>query len=310
MKLARRLVPAATPHRATSPRSAPTPSPTRPRPGTIGIDSFVLPKGARTTTPLTDPAEISRRTSQNTMTFRGGKVLDAPVVQPIYLGQYWSSAAGKADRAYLDGFAGAVVKGQHQALLGQYGVHAGTSQPSVVASGPSMRVTRDDVAKLVLQQVASGAVKDGPQTVHLVMLPPNAVLEAEPGVTSRDGLGGFHGSVIDAKGKPVYFAVVCYSKGQNGIDFDGVARDNISITASHELDEAFTDPDVENGQLGWYNDKYGEIGDLAVNSGLVPLDKAFVKDERGYAVQLEWSNRDGKFLGLQPSTLPPRKPTR
>lgn len=323
MKLARHLAPAAVPssparpHRSTAPSAAPS-SPSRPRPGAIGIDSFVLPrKGASPAPRVTggdpqDLGDLRGRTSGYTMTYRGGKVLDAPVLQPIYLGKYWTTPAGKADRGALDGFAGEVVKGRHQAVLAQYGVGAGTSQASVVAAGDKAvpRISRDAIAALVLDQIRTGAVKDGPQTVHTVFLPPNAVLETGDGTTSLDGLGGFHGSVIDANGKPVYFAAIAYSKGKNGIDFDGKARDNITITASHEWDEACTDPDVENGQLGWYNDRYGEVGDLAVNSGLVPLAQAFVKDEAGYAVQVEWSNQDKAFVGVKDAAPPSPKPGR
>lgn len=229
------------------------------------------------------------------LTNRGGKVLSAPEFQPIYVGSYWNSTAGKADRTYNDAFAADLVKGNHQALLGQYGVGKGSSAPSVVAgTGTPKQFREKDVVALVKKQLAAGLVKDGPQTVHMVVLPPGTVL-VDGNASSLDGLGGFHGSYVDAKGKSVYFGVVCYAQGNNGIDFTGKARDNLTITESHEFDEAATDPDVQTGKLGWYNDKYGEIGDLAVNSGLVPLDKAYGRDDGGYAVQVEWSNKDGKF---------------
>jgi hypothetical protein len=166
-----------------------------------------------------------------------------------------------------------------------------------VLPGAPSKITKNDLIALITKQLASGAVKAGPQTVHVVVLPPGTVLDAGGGVTSKKGLGGFHGSYLDASGKSVYFAAIAYSQGANGIDFNGKARDNITITESHELDEAATDPDVNNGKLGWYNDQFGEIGDLAVNSGLVPLDKAFVRDAQGYAEQLEWSNQDHAFVG-------------
>ena len=138
----------------------------------------------------------------------------------------------------------------------------------------------------------------------LGILNPGTVLDAGNGVTSQQGLGGFHGSYVDVAGKTVYFGVVAYSQGSNGIDFTGRGRDNVTITESHEFDEACTDPDVEQGRLAWYNKKYGEIGDLAVNSGLVPLDKSYVRDAAGYAVQVEWSNADHAFEGVAPKSKP------
>ena len=226
----------------------------------------------------------------------GGKVLSAPQFQPIYVGDYWKSGTGAADRTYNDAFARDLVGGNHEALLKQYGVGTGSFSPSSVAPGKAPKTfTQADVVKLVKQQIASGAVKDGAQTVHMVMLPPGTVLK-DGSATSKDGLGGFHGSYVDAKGKSVYFGVICYSQGSNGIDFTGKGRDNVTITESHEFDEAATDPDVSTGKVAWYNEKYGEIGDLAVNSGLVPLSKAYGRDSGGYEVQVEWSNKDGKFL--------------
>lgn len=297
MKVHRRVAPPQpTPSRLTreAARSAPR------APGHSPLDHFVAGRTGGTTRPTRNA---------NDLTNDGGRVLQSPTFQPIYLGAYWQTAAGKADAGFNDGFAKEVVGGAHQAILGQYGVGAGSygGSATVGTSSPAS-VTRDDVVALVKQQIAAGAVKDGPQTVHLVVLAPGTVLDAGNGVTSAQGLGGFHGSYLDGAGKTVYFGVVAYSQGSNGIDFTGQGRDNVTITESHEFDEACTDPDVEGGKLAWYNRRYGEIGDLAVNSGLVPLDKAFVRDAAGYAVQVEWSNADHAFEGVAPAAKPKPKP--
>ena len=237
-----------------------------------------------------------KNTKGYNLTNNGGKVLTAPEFQPIYLGNYWKTPAGAADRTANDAFAHEVVTSNHQSILAQYGVGKGTAADSVVVKAMAPKTfTHDDVVALVKQQIAAGSVKDGPQTVHMVVLPPGTVLK-DGNADSTQGLGGFHGSYVDAAGKSVYFGVVVYSDKNNGIQFDSNARDNLSIIESHEFDEAATDPDVENGKLAWYNNKYGEIGDLAVNSGLVPLDQAYGRDSGGFAVQAEWSNKDGKFL--------------
>ena len=295
-------------HRRISP---PQPTPSRTlresarsdrAPGHSPLDSFVAGRTGGTTKPTK---------SANDLTNYGGRVLANPTFQPIYLGSYWQTAAGKADATFNDGFAKEVVGGAHEAILKQYGVGSGSfgGSATVGGSNPSS-VTHDDVVALVKQQIAAGAVKDGPQTVHMVVLAPGTVLDAGNGVTSQQGLGGFHGSYVDDAGKTVYFGVVAYSQGSNGIDFTGKGRDNVTITESHEFDEACTDPDVEGGKLAWYNKRYGEIGDLAVNSGLVPLDKSYVRDAAGYAVQVEWSNADHAFEGVAPAAKPKPKPVR
>ena len=140
-----------------------------------------------------------------------------------------------------------------------------------------------------------------PQAIYTVVLPPGAVLTMDDGTNSKQGLGGYHGNVIDSRGKPVYYAAICYSKGDNGIDFtNGKAMDNVSITESHEITEAATDPDVDKAiatnnwnALGWYDPQNGEIGDIAVNDGGLPLDQTF-SYVGGYAYQKIWSNEDGQ----------------
>jgi len=233
------------------------------------------------------------RTNQNNVTFHGGRVLDAPVYTPIYLGKYWTTAQGQADKAHNDAFAQEYGTSAHESILKQYNVGQGSfGGSSVVNVANPSRVTEDDVQKLVKQQLASGAVKPNAQGVYTVVLPPGTILDAGD-VTSEDGLGGFHGSYNDAGGKKVYYAVIAYSKGNNGIDFDGNAQDNISITESHEWDEAATDPDVNNGTLGWYNDKLNmELSDEAISQ--LSLSDAFGTDN-GFVVQKEWSNKDGQF---------------
>lgn len=297
MKLQRTQSPSST--TATVSRTTqPAPGESAPQVGHVGVDVFVGGPRAPKVPVLVPPS--SRTVNPNDLTYEGGRVLKNPEFQPIYVGKYFSTAAGKADAAYNDAFAKDLVGSAHEAILKQYGVGNGTFGGSATVSVTNpKKFTRADAVALVKKELASGAVKGGPETVHMLVLPPGTVLDAGGGVTSKQGLGGFHGSYVDANGKNVYFGVVAYSKGTNGIDFTGTPRDNISITESHEFDEAATDPDVENGKLGWYNQQYGEIGDLAVNSGLVPFEKTWARDAKGFAVQVEWSNADHAFEAVK-----------
>lgn len=236
--------------------------------------------------------KLDTATSGPDLVNHGGKVLDKMNVAPIYYGSYWGTAAGKADAQYLDGFAKDILHSKYMSVLGQYGAGGGDLLGSdTVAKKAPKTFTEKTIQSIVKAQLKSGAVKqeDG-ETVYTVYLPPGAVLKAPDGSTSKQGLGGYHGS-FDYNGKKVYYAAICYSQGSNGIDFDGKARDNVSITASHELSEAATDPDVNNGTLGWYDDQYGEIGDIPINMG-TPLAQVYGRVD-GYAVQKEWSNKDG-----------------
>lgn len=176
MKLRRSPAPSTAPLRSRS-----TAAPRATAPGALAttqrLDGFDAPRAGPGA--LLDGTSRTRKRSSYDLTRHGGKVLSHPELQPIYVGSYWQRGAGAADRAYNDAFAKDLVKGNHEALLSQYGVGAGAVAPSTVVSGASPRTFSEaDVVALVKQQIASGAVKDGPQTVHLVVLPPGTVLKS------------------------------------------------------------------------------------------------------------------------------------
>ena len=97
-------------------------------------------------------------------------------------------------------------------IANEYGAGATQFLGSTVVGSPNpSRVTETDVQSTVKQAISSGAVKKDAQGLYNVVLPPDAVLDAGGGVTSKQGLGGFHGSFDDGTGKPVYYSVIAYS---------------------------------------------------------------------------------------------------
>ena len=123
--------------------------------------------------------------------------------------------------------------------------------------------------------------------------------------SSLAGLGGYHGSV-HAAGAVIYFAVGVYSQTRsNGTENGIVAFDepwkNVVATFYHELQEARTDPDVEDAIrtnndnfIGWNSSQGEEIGDFPVFEAN-PLQKVFKEIplvKGGTApIQLMYSNR-------------------
>src|SRR5262249_38585053 len=159
------------------------------------------------------------------------------------------------------------------------------------------------------KEIAAGHISAGDQEVHTIVLPPGTIL-SDGSADSTQGLGGYHGSYNDpATNKPVYYAVIVYGQGNNGIDFDGNPQDNLSIVESHEWSEAATDPKVADvnrgapaqGTLTWYDNQYGEIGDIAINISRDPnLADVWGKVD-GFAFQNEWSNKQNKELTSVPT---------
>lgn len=228
--------------------------------------------------------------------YQGGKVLKNPRFVPMYLGSYWATKKGQADRAHLDGFTRSIVKGSYSSLWKEYGVRSASYAGSDLVSRAIRNgtVTDKNVQAVIEAELAKGAIPaETGETVYTVYLPPKVTLVSPDGYTSRDGVGGYHYSFDTADGKRVYYAVMAYPDKTNGIQFTNNALDNITIAASHEMTEVVTDPDVGNGELGWYDYTYGEIGDIQLAMGY-PLSDVYGKSD-GYMVQKEWSNKDGAF---------------
>jgi hypothetical protein len=136
-------------------------------------------------------------------------------------------------------------------------------------------------------------------------------VEHDEAVDSKHGLGGYHGSVHAKHGpsSTMYYAVSVYSEGTSGIPAFDEPWKNVCATLYHELNEARTDPDVEDAVragsdphaerfLGWYSPQGGEIGDIPMEEAGSDLSSVMVEVPVGAApgtapIQLMWSNAVG-----------------
>jgi len=262
----------------------------------LGADSFDDRAGSSAPGPGRLPAMPH-------LTFMGGRILDKPKVVNVFVGDYWNTDQGKGDAAHMNGFVNTLgASGLYDMLSSEYNVGRPAYLGNVVIPGAVTKIGPDEIAAAVKQAATSGQVQGGDnQTIYAIHLPPQALL-TDGTVDSSQGLGGFHGSVPGADGNPLLFSAIAYGDATNGINFSGRdvnSRDNNTITLSHELAEAITDPDVATAQswdqIGYYDPLGGEIGDLAVNDGAVDLSEAYARNKDGYAVQIEWSNQDARF---------------
>jgi hypothetical protein len=212
-----------------------------------------------------------------------------------------------------------------------------TMLPSAVHDGAAPGTVFKDTAEALAQQLHSqGALgsADPAKSVICMMLPQGVLLsdnfspgfkpaagastaegvkrrkrgvikvEAGDAADSKNGLGGYHGSVHLTDGTEIFYAVGVYSESGNGIDAFGVPWKNVAATFYHELCEARTDAAVEdvnatgnNGLLGWYSQTgQGEIGDLPINACNGNLSLVFKEVQLAGAgtvpIQLMWSNAD------------------
>lgn len=266
--------------------------------------------------------------------FFGGKTIADLVYVNRYLGG--PDAWDPADRASIDAaLAKAMSDNALQSVLQQYyePVISSRMLPSAVLPGRvPATVYKDQVEALAARIYRSGALGDADpgRTLVNIMLPRGVVLvdgfspafqpaagaEAEDerrlravvtvgseAADSRHGLGGYHGST-NVAGAAVYYAVGVYSEGGNGVPVFDQPWKNVAATFYHELNEARTDPDVEDAirtgdssRLGWYSAEGGEVGDIPVREAETRLALVFTEIELAdgsgaVPVQLMWSNQD------------------
>lgn len=279
--------------------------------------------------------------------FFGGRTIEHLTFTHIYLGGQaaWQQDDITAIDASLSA---SMTDAQLNNVIAQYfkdGKPTATFKPSRVLDGPlPIRVFRDTVEGFVAALDQSNGLSgfNLGASVFCFMLPKGTVLvdgnstdnakrhdahddgdehdrhghnlaagEHDEAADSKHGLGGYHGSIHAKRGSAtdtVYYAVGVYSEGTNGIVAFDKPWKNVCATFYHELQEARTDPDVEdairagndphaNDFLGWYSPRGGEIGDIPMeeagpNLGSVMEEVPIVKGGTA-PIQLMWSNAVG-----------------
>ena len=230
------------------------------------------------------------------VTFEKGRTLANLSFKNFYLGaEKWSpSDMQNIDKA----LSGAMSDKRLNNVMLQYFPGQSTITTNFLGStkvnGPvDATYSRDSVNVTLQALMTSGDLTgiDFANTVICLFLPPGIILitDAAGGVgklklkgdddadTSSEGLGGYHGSA-HLGATTIYFAVGVYSETvnqrPNGIPVWSASWKNVVATFYHELNEARTDPDVEESEraknkhlLGWYADvdNGGEIGDMPMN---------------------------------------------
>jgi hypothetical protein len=135
-------------------------------------------------------------------------------------------------------------------------------------------------------------------TVLNVVLPRGTVLTLDD-LSSREGLGGFHSSIVLPGGKSLYYSANVYSEGRNGIVAFDRPWKNVVATLYHEINEFRTDADVQRANdtgndefLGWLSRGGEEIGDQPIRTAFNLVFKQVAKTTgtRRIPVQFLYSN--------------------
>ena len=255
----------------------------------------------------------------------GGKTIPNLSFRTFYLG---GPRSADSDIQNIDAALSGALSDPHlNNVIQQYFPNTGQITTKFVGSAKlatpvAATFSRDDVNPVVQGLINDGTLRgtDFDNTIICLMLPPGAVLttDAAGGVgklklkgdrdadSSQEGLGGYHGSCHIGPTR-VYFAAGVYWQplnGQpNGIPVWPDAWKNIVAAFYHELNEARTDPDVEEAirtnndrLLGWYSNAAngGEIGDIPMNEAGANLHNVMIEvalaSGKTAPIQLMWSN--------------------
>jgi len=230
--------------------------------------------------------------------YHGGPLLRRVRVITLFWGPDWKQSRLPA---YLNSFFRALfADGRFMANLAQYSTSDYTIENGVFGGSytdpqaPPSTIEDSDVEAEIRDAIDGGHVrKPDENTVYFVFTPPKATLDSPSGTDPEIDFSGYH--QYAAAGTPFAYAVIRYDDRQSGPAL-------MTMTASHELAEAVTDPEPElqrRRRGGWYDENNGEIGDipqLLFEAGRIDedglLDELDMPDGSAYLVQKQWSLKD------------------
>jgi hypothetical protein len=169
------------------------------------------------------------------------------------------------------------------------------------------------ISELLFQMNAGKVPRPTPNLLYIVSLPKGVQVQNKFNQLSCTDMCGYHDYAPPAntgQTSDIYYAVLpdfmdtttgCYQATmQHGICGHN-PDDTIGPVASHEIAEAFTDP--RPGQ-GWYNNTWGEVGDICTRGYLGDASISYVDQQPrasggAEAVQKEWSNTAADCVDLE-----------
>jgi hypothetical protein len=229
---------------------------------------------------------------QITSTFKGSQVLAGPPPQTVSQGDVEGLVRTLFDSGTLDGF-------DFKSTVFNF----------LLPSGTILNTDETPTTSAIVARLESGVAKKKEDR------PVAAAVPHEDEEDSTQGLGGYHGSIHVGTGPDeqiIYYAIGVFSEQRadgtnNGIPVFDQPWKNVVATFYHELNEARTDPDVEDAIragddpnatsfLGWTSSQGEECGDFPVFEAN-PLSQVFqevqLTDNSGTVpIQFQYSDAD------------------
>src|SRR5579864_962027 len=233
--------------------------------------------------PLATPEVMQRTAAPQAahLVYNNGPLIANAEVFTIFWGSAWQQVQLSSLIAQINGFfdfilTSALIDQLREYSVPQYQIGRGKRIGTLTLTTPDVSKKIDDssIQKMIQQQISAGKLPAaGPNVLYFIFLP-SGVTVTQGGSASCKVFCGYH----DAIANDTFYAVMpfpdCSGCSSNLSSFDA-----LTVTASHELCEAITDPVP--GQ-GWYDSQNGEIGDICAWQ---------TKKIGQYTVQKEWSNQ-------------------
>ena len=230
---------------------------------------------------------------QPNLTYRGGPMLESVQVYAVFWGPSVDANVAGAVPSFLGGIVGSASP--INSMLAQYdtnGMSLGTGSYGGSISDddapiPSDGVITDEMIEAEgARLVDTGKVPaENGHNILMFFFPPGVAIDQGGGTMSCEVFCAYHSSFTRNGNNFFYGVIPDQNSGgcQNGC---GLTKDPVRTTfstSSHELIEAMTDAAVGAGDLAWYDDTWGEIGDVCIE---------WDGSSNNYYVQSEWSNAD------------------
>lgn len=220
------------------------------------------------------------------LVYNNGPLITQAQVFTVFWGSAWQQSAQQSLIAELNGFFDYVLTSPLMDQMAEYSVANyrigyGTRIGTTTLTTPDVSGSVDDTAiqQMIQQQISASTLPQAnANTIYFVFLP-SGVTVTQGGQASCQVFCGYH----DATSNDIFYAVMPYPDC-SGCSSGLATRDALTVTASHELCEAITDPIPGEG---WYDNQNGEIGDICAWQ---------TKTLGQYTVQKEWSNAAGSCV--------------
>ena len=241
------------------------------------------------------------------LAYFGGQIIENPTYTNVFWGGYWTSGTGLAERNHMNSFAQTVLPTpEFLSAMIEYtgpsgkkiktGSFAGEKMISGEPGGTTKKITNDQIRTAIDSWIQAGLVPAPTlDTLYTLHFPPGVqILLGTDG--SCTAFCGYHNTVQTTRGTGGFIRyIVLPFPDCAGCNFEGTARDSLTVVYSHEAWEADTDPDVgiaidtnADKWLGWYDNNNGENADICAGDANATM--------KGFRVQTTWSNAENKCV--------------